>query len=190
MVSQPGEPEAIDKISGLIVVPLDGNPITNSQEMRDVFYVFKRSRTVAYADNGGDPSSWPFIPVDNSLGTCPHGISTVLDSGGTTVDYLIMATYQGISQFNGRYQTPELSWKISNYWGNQDRANFGRVQIVNAPIQKKLYCVLPSRNMLIGDYGNGLDWKNMRWSPESFFMQVNTVAIQDVNNIILGADYG
>src|ERR1035437_10053781 len=72
LVSQPGEPEAINQISGLIVVPLDGNPITNAQEMRDVFYVFKRAKTVAYTDNGDVPSSWPLITIDNALGTCPH----------------------------------------------------------------------------------------------------------------------
>src|ERR1700681_327809 len=69
LVSVAGEPEAINQISGLIVVPLDGNPITNAQELRDVLYVFKRAKTVAYSDNGGDPSSWPLIPIDAALGT-------------------------------------------------------------------------------------------------------------------------
>jgi hypothetical protein len=43
LVSAQGEPEAINEIDGLLIVPPDGNPITNAQELRDVLYVFKRS---------------------------------------------------------------------------------------------------------------------------------------------------
>jgi hypothetical protein len=190
LVSQPGEPEAFDSISGLIVVPLDGNPITNQQEMRDVLYIFKRSRTVSYSDNGEDPSSWPFIPVDTSLGTSVHGIATVLDSGGSGVDFLIIATYQGINMFNGRYVVPELTWKVEDYWRNLDRNGFGRIQIVNVPTQKRILCVLPSRNILMGNYTKGMDSKNIRWAKWSFFMGLNAIAVQNVDSIILGADYG
>ncbi len=188
LVSQPGEPEAISQIDGLIVVPLDGNPITNAQEMRDVLYVFKRSKTVSYTDNGDVPSSWPLINVDDSLGTCVHGIATVLDSGSSSVDFLIIATYQGISQFNGKYVTPELSWKIADFWRGLDRNSFGNIQIIDALIQKEIYIILPTKQMLMGNYGNGMDWKNIRWSPWSFRMGINTVAIQNIDEIILGAD--
>jgi hypothetical protein len=195
LVSQPGEPEAINQISGLIVVPLDGNPITNAQEMRDVFYVFKRAKTVAYTDNGGDPSSWPLIPIDAALGTSVHGIATVLDSGSSSVDFLIICTYKGINLFNGTYitsmynaPTNELSWKVEAFWQRLDRNSFGNIQIVNAPIQKKLYVILPNRTMLMGDYANGMDYKNIRWSPWSFRMGVNTVAIHNIDEIILGSD--
>jgi hypothetical protein len=189
LVSQPGEPEAINQLTGLIVVPLDGNPITNAQEMRDVFYVFKRSKTVAYSDNGDVPSSWlPLISIDNALGTSVHGIATVLDSGSSSVDFLIVATYQGISQFNGRYVTPELSWKISNYWTKLDRNMFENIQIINAPIEKIIYVILSNRQLLIGDYKNGMDWKNMRWAPWNFSMGVNTIAIVNIDEIIIGAD--
>ena len=189
-VSQVGEPEAFDSISGLIVVPLDGNPITNEQEMRDVFYVFKRSRTVSYTDNGGDPSSWPLVPVDTSLGTCPHGVATVLDSGGSGVDFLLIATYQGINMFNGRYVVPELSWKVEDYWRNLDRNGYGRIQMVNVPTKKLILCVLPSRNILVANYANGMDMNKIRWTKWSFFMGLNAIAVQNVDNIILAADYG
>lgn len=188
LVSQVGEPEAIDQISGLIVFPLDGNPITNAQELRDVFYVFKRSKTISYVDNGGDPSSWPMISIDNSLGTSVHGIATVLDSGSSTVDFLIVCTYQGMSQFNGRYASLELSWKISNFWSKLDRNKFNNIQVINAPIQKSIYTILPNRQLLVGNYNNGMDWKNIRWIPWNFRMGVNAIAIYDIDQIILGAD--
>jgi len=188
LVSQPGEPEAINQINGLIVFPLDGNPITNAQEMRDVFYVFKRAKTMAWADNGDVPSTWPDTVIDNALGTCPHGIATVLDSGSSSVDFLIVATYQGISQFNGKFVTPELSWKVESFWKSLDRNSFGNIQFINAPIQKEIYVILPDKSMLMGNYANGMDWKNIRWSPWSFRMGINTIAIQNIDEIILGAD--
>jgi hypothetical protein len=195
LVSQPGEPEAINQITGLIVFPLDGNPITNVQELRDVLYVFKRAKTIAYSDNGGDPSSWPLIPIDNSLGTSVHGIATVLDSGSSSIDFLIIATYQGINLFSGTYVTSmynaptnELTWKISNFWLSLDRNKFNNIQIINSLVEKKLYCILPTNQVLIGDYVNGLDFRNIRWSPWSFRVNINTVAIWNIDEIILGAD--
>ena len=190
LVSAIGEPEAINQIEGLIVVPPDGNPITNAQELRDVLYVMKRSRTVAFNDNGEEPSFWPIISIDNALGTSVHGIATVLDSGSSSVDFLIVATYQGISLFNGRYIIPELSWKIEDYWRQLERADFRLIQIVNAPIQKEIYCILPNRKLLSGNYANGFDPKKIRWAPWSYVMGVNTVAIHDIDEIILGADLG
>lgn len=188
LVSQVGEPEAINQINGLIIFPLDGNPITNAQELRDVLYMFKRARTLGYADTGDVPSTWPFTTIDNALGTSVHGIATVLDSGSSSVDFLIIATYQGISLFNGRYATPELSWKIEAYWKRENRNAFRNIQILNAPIQKELYIILPSRKLMVGNYANGLDYKNIRWGPWSFFMGVNTVAIVNIDEIIFGAD--
>ena len=122
------------------------------------------------------------------MGTCVHGIATVLDSGSSSVDYLIICNYQGISLFNGRFVTPELSWKIEGFWKELDRNDFGKIQIVNAPIQKEIYTVLPTRDLLVGNYANGMETKSIRWEPWSFFMGVNTVAIWNIDTIIIGAD--
>ena len=188
LVSTVGEPEAISQIDGLIVVPLDGNPITNAQEMRDVLYVFKRSKTTSFVDNGDAPSSWLPVGIDNALGTCVHGIATVLDSGSASIDFLIVATFQGISIFNGRFAIPELSWKIQNYWQALERNDFNLIQIVNAPIQKELYIVLPTRELLVGNYSNGFDPIKIQWGPWSFLSGINTVAIVNIDNLVFGAD--
>jgi hypothetical protein len=188
LVSAIGEPEAISQIDGLLAVVPDGNPVTNAQELRDILYVMKRSKTVSFTDNGDVPSSWPLVTVDNALGTSVHGIATVLDSGSSSVDYLIICTYQGVTLFNGRYISPELSWKIESYWQDLDRDDFRFIQVVNAPIQKEIYIVLPTRNLLVGNYGNGMDPKKIRWSPWTFAMGVNTVAIHMVDDVIIGAD--
>jgi len=188
LVSTAGEPEAISQIDGLLVFPPDGNPVTNCQELRDVLYAFKRSRTVSFTDNGDAPSSWPLVTVDNALGTSVHGIATVLDSGSSSVDYLIVCTYQGITLFNGRYINPELSWKIEEFWKALNRNDFRLIQIINAPIQKEIYTVLPTRQLLVCNYSMGMDPKKSRWEPWSFYPGVNTIAIYNIDEIILGAD--
>lgn len=188
LISSPGEPEAISQIDGLVIVPPDGNPITNAQEVRDVLYVTKRSRTVSFTDNDEEPAFWPYGVIDTALGTSVHGIATVLDSGGVNVDYLIVATYQGLTIFNGRYVTPELSWKIESFWKSLDRNEFRKIQIVNAPIQKEIYTILPTRQLLVGNYANGFDYKKIRWSPQSFVMGVNTIGIVNIDEIVIGAD--
>jgi hypothetical protein len=188
LVSAPGEPEAISEIDGLITFPPDGNPVTNAQELRDVLYCTKRSRTVSFTDTGDAPSAWPMILVDNALGTSVHGIATVLDSGSSSVDFLIICTYQGISIFNGRYNTPELSWKIESYWKALDRSAFNKIQIVNAPIQKEIYCVLPNGKVLSGNYTNGFDHMKIRWAPWEYNVNISSICIHNIDEIVLGAD--
>lgn len=188
LISFPGEPEAISQITGLIIAPLDGNPITNGAELRDIDYIFKRARTLAYVDNGDEPSSWPLTVIDNALGTCVHGIGTVLDSGNSSVDKLIIANYKGINLFNGTYLDPELSWKIQNLWTNQDRNEFRKIQIVNEPISQQILCVIPDGRVLSGNYANGMMAKSIRWVPLGFPRNINTIAIVNIDDIILGMD--
>jgi len=189
LVSARGEPEAINQISGILTVQPDGNPITNGQELRDVFYLFKRVRTIAYVDNGDEPSTWEPTIIDNALGTCVHGIATVLDSGSSSVDFLIICTFQGVSLFNGKYVDPELSWKIEDFWIDLDNEEFGKIQIVNSPIKKNIYIVLPDKTMIVGNYSSGMNAKNIAWWPWSFRMGVNTVAIVNIDDIIIGAEF-
>lgn len=188
-VSSVGEPEAISQIDGLLLVPPDGNPITNASELRDVFYVFKRNRTVAYVDNGDLPSTWQLTTVDNAMGCGVHGIATVLDAGSSNIDYLLIGSYKGLCLFNGRFILPELSWKIQNFWISQDfETDFWRIQIVNDSMNQILYIVTTERNLLYGNYANGLDPKSIRWSPWTFDTKVNTLALINVNELLLGCD--
>ena len=188
LCSAVGEPEAISQIDGIIGVQPDGNPITNAQELRDVLYIFKRVRTVAYNDNGDVPSTWLPVIVDNALGTSVHGVATVLDSGSSSVDFLLICTFQGISMFNGKFIEPELTWKIEDYWGELERKFFGRIQIVNAPIQKEIYCVLPTKKMLVGNYSSGMTAQEIAWTPWSFAPGFNTVGIVNIDQIVIGSD--
>ena len=188
LVSAAGEPEAISQIDGLLVIPPDGNPITNAQELRDVLYLFKRAKTVAFVDNGEEPSSWQMTVIDQAYGSGVHGISTVIDSGSSMVDYLLVANYKGILIFSGNYIIPELSWKIADFWADQDRDDFRLVQLVNEPISQNLYCTLTDGRVLVGNYTNGLDPGKIRWVPWRFNTRINTIALINIDTLVFGSE--
>jgi len=186
-VSHPGEPEAFDQIDGILIVPLDGNPLTNCQEFRDVLYLFKKTRTIGYSDNQDIPSTWTSFIVDEGIGAPVHGISTVLDSGGVNIDYLIVADYSGIMIFNGGYARPEFSWKIANFWFGLDRTQFRKIELVNDSITQTIYCVLPTGILLVGDYSMGLNAKGVRWTKWSFDVVITSIELINTVTLILGA---
>lgn len=182
-----GEPEAINQINGVLLFPPDGNPITNAAEMRDVLYLFKRNRTGAFVDNGGEPAEWPYSNVDNAMGCGIHGIATVVDSGFANIDYLIVASYKGITLFNGKYILPELTWKIQTTWLAQDFKTKNRfIQMVNDSVNQILYIVMTDRTIMYGNYANGFDPKNIRWCPWTFNSLVNSIALTNVDELIFG----
>lgn len=188
-LSAPGEPEAFDQVDGLNILPLDGLPITNAQEYRDVLYLFKRTRTYSSIDNNDEPSTWSIIPVDQGVGCPVHGVATVLDSGGVNIDYLIIADYSGMMVFNGAYARPELSWKISDYWKALDRNEFDRYQLVNDSLNQIIYmCIPESGRILIGDYRWGLDPKSIRWTPWRFVIETTSIALVETDVLVIGSE--
>lgn len=186
-VSYPGEYEAFDQVDGLIVTPLDGNPLTNGSEYRDVLYLFKKTRTYAYNDNGDAPSGWPLIIIDQGVGASVHGISAVLDSGGVNVEFLLIIDYSGIMLFNGAYQRPELSFKIRDYWFELERDDFKNIQIMNDSLSQRIYVSLPNKALLYADYTNGLDPEKIRYCPWKFPNEVTTIALINTNTLVIGA---
>lgn len=189
LVSAAGEPEAVSQIDGVLLVPPDGNPLTNGAELRDVLYLFKRNKTVSFVDNGDLPALWPLSNVDNAMGTGVHGISTVVDAGSSNIDYLVVGTYKGIVLFNGRYILPELTFKIQSVWSAQDFKTKNRIiQMVNDSVGQNLYCVLTDRTVLYANYANGFDPKNIRWCPWTFDVYVNTLCLININELLLGCD--
>ena len=189
-LSAPGEPEAISQVDGLIVTPLDGNPLTVAQEFRDVLYLFKKTRTLAYVDNSDVPATWKEEVVDQGVGAPVHGVGTVLDSGGVNIDFLLIVDWSGLMLFNGTFARPELSWKIEDFWMTINRDGFRFVQIVNDSLSKRIWITLPEPNrnkMLHANYANGLDAKNIRWAKWIFDVKVSCVTLIDTDKVVFGA---
>lgn len=187
-LSHEGEPEAIDQVDGLLIMPRDGNPVTNAQEFREILYTFKKTRTTAWNDNGDVPSTWKPEVLDQGVGASVHGIANVLDSGGVNIDFLMIVDYSGIMLFNGTYTRPELTWKIHDFWTELTRNDFANIQIMNDSLTQKLYMTLPNKRMLFGNYQNGLDFKNIRWSPWSFDIETTTITLFDTNTLLIGSE--
>lgn len=186
-LSEAGEPEAINQVDGVLIVPLDGNPLTNCQEYRDVLYLFKPVRTVGYHDNQDVPATWQSFVVDEANGCPVHGIATVLDSGSVNTDYLIIANYTGVRLFNGAFIDAELSYKIENFWRALDRTLFRRLELIDDTIAKKLYIVLPTGNVLHGDYENGLEHEGIKWAHWTYHLWITSVEIVNIDRIVLGS---
>ncbi len=187
LASAPSEPEAISQIDGVLQTVLDGNPWTNTHELRDLLYGFKRNRTVSWADNGDAPSSWPLTIIDYGLGCPVHGIATVVDSGAVDIDHLLVGSYRGLVIFNGRYADPELSWKYSAAWLAFDQTQFRKIQIVNDTVKKKIWFTAPDDLLYLADYGNGLDAKNIRFFKIRFDFRATTVALYNTSDLIIGS---
>ncbi len=186
-ISYVGQPEAMDQVSGLVIVPLDSNPLTNGAAFRGVLYLFKTTRTVAYIDNGDVPSTWPLTVIEEGLGASIHGIAQVLDSGGTDIDYLIVTNLSGIFLFTGTFSRPELTYKIKDFWLGLARAvDYKIIQVMNNTVGQILFLCLFDQ-ILIGDYANGLDPKNIRWALWVFNIAPSTITLIDIDKLIIGS---
>jgi hypothetical protein len=188
-----GEPEAVNQIDGVLLFPPDGEPLTNAAELRDVLYLFKRNRTGSFVDNGGEPATWPYSNVDAAMGCGVHGLATVIDAGSSNLDYLIVASYKGITLFNGKYVLPELTWKIQTKWLAQNfKTKFRFIQMVNDSVNQFIYIVMADRTVLYGNYANGFDPTHIRWCPWTFKIDinnpiyVNTIGLMNVSELIFG----
>ena len=195
-LSVAGEPEAVNKVDGIIVVPLDGTALTNVQEFSDVLYIFKKTRTFAYSDNYDEPVTWQEELLDQGVGAPVHGIATVLDTGGVNIDFLLIVDWSGLMLFNGVYSQPEMSWKIEDFWRQINRNEFQQVQIVNDSINKHIWITMPPpfRKMLLhADYGSGMNAKDIQWARWIFDTQVFTIALIETDRLVIGSpgpDYG
>lgn len=188
--SAPNEPEVFDQVDGFVIVPLDGNALTNGREYRDIFYAFKLGgRTYAITDNGGLPSTWPEpIAIDMGIGASVHGIAEVLDSGGVDIEYLIICDWSGVYVFNGTFLKPEISWKIEDLWLAYDRDYFDKIQVLNDTLNKIIYMTLPDNTMLHANYQNGLNAKKIKWGTWSYDIKTTTIALIDTDTVVIGSE--
>lgn len=184
-VSAPGEPEAFDQVDGLVVIPLDGTPITNAQEFRDILYIFKKSGTWAVADNGDEPTTWVPIQVDAGIGCPVHGLATILDSGTVNTDYMLVASYSGLFLFNGTYFRPEASYKIQDLWFSLERINYRKIQMVIDTIKEMAYILIPDGRILFADFSEALTPLQLKWGIWQFKYRMTTICMTRIDLLIM-----
>jgi hypothetical protein len=165
-VSIAGSPESFNGTDGFVIVaPGDGGGVNNSREYRGNLEFWKDNRTFATRANGDSPSTWTVTQIDGGYGTkTPRGVTAVLDSLGDSKDTLLICDDSGLLLFYGRYSDKPLTWQVDTEW----MTDFGGDSSVSLDsIHKRLY-VVGNSSVLMGDFANGLDPDNIRWSLWTF----------------------
>lgn len=185
-VSRQGDPEAFDGAEGYITIaPNEAGGIKNAAEFRDSLYITKGQRTYATSRDLTNPNSaifWRVVNIDEGIGAECFGIATVLDTSGPNTDNLILAARSGVFLFNGIFLQPEFSWKVDKLWHEIDRSRFNEIQIFNDVVQGALYILLPSSEILVADYRNGLSYTGVRWSVWTFPWEITAITLDvDLN---------
>jgi len=195
-ISKQGDPEGMDAVAGyMIVAPNEAGGVKNCVQFRDSLYIMKSQRTFSTSRDLTNPDTalfWRVISIDEGIGTECFGAATVLDTAGPNTDAYIILSRTGMFTFNGIYSQPEFSWKIDRFWQNIDTATFNLSQVINDVVGGRIYVLLPSGNILVADYRNGLSYGTIRWSHWTFPWPVNAIGI-DIDsdqrvNILLGAN--
>jgi hypothetical protein len=174
-VSIVGSPESFNSVDGFIIVaPGDGGGVRNAREYRGSLELWKSNRTFATRTNADSPSTWSVIQIDGGYGTrTPRGITAVLDSSGAFKDTLLVCDDSGLLQFYGRYSDKPLTWQVDKEW----RDHFsGSSNVAVDSINKRIY-VTGTESVLMGDFNNGLDPDNIRWSVWTFQDESNIAII-------------
>lgn len=181
-LSRSGYPETFNGVDGKISIdPSEAvSGIRNVAEYRKNLLVWKSNRTYATSDNGSDPSSWEVNSIDKAAGTECFGVATVLDARGTNNDRLFFADRSGLLCFEGFVKRPELSFNIEEIWKRINKAKFNLVQVVDDPVNHRLYISVPLdsataiSHLLVADYSKAftvygtIDEKMFKWAYWQF----------------------
>lgn len=199
--SNPLDPETFDAADGLFTVdPSDSQSgVRNCVEYRKNLIIAKSNRLKATSDNGDTLSTWSIDDLDGSAGTECFGFAKILDLKGTQNDRLFFADPSGLLDFNGVVKRPELSYNIEDIWKRINKSYFNLVQVVDDPVNHRLFVSVPLDNatgishILYADYAKAwaidygttvLDEKKIKWSKWSFpTAPVSIIGDTDASNM-------
>lgn len=181
-LSKSGSPETFDSANGIITIdPSEAvSGVRNCGEYRKNLIITKSNRLYGTTDNGDDPSTWSVERIDASVGTECFGIATVLDARGTNNDRMFIADRSGLLTFEGYVKRPELSFNIEKVWQRINKAVFDLVQVVDDPVNHRLYITVPLdsateiSHILFADYSKAftvygtIDEKQFKWAIWEF----------------------
>lgn len=194
-ISKQGDPEGHDAVAGYITVaPNEAGGVKNCVQFRDSLYITKSQRTYQTSRDLVNTDSalfWRVISIDEGIGAECLGIAMVLDTAGPNTDSFITASRTGIFNFNGIYLQPEFSWKVDRLWSKLDQSKFDEIQVINDVVGSRIYALLPTGELLVADYKNGMGYANIRWSHWMFPWPVTAIGIdvdsdQNVNLLLAG----
>jgi hypothetical protein len=165
--------DSISSVGGIINIPR-GSAHTNSPSsalvINTILYILKPFGTYQTQDNGGDPNTWGVTIIDSALGSYDNGVTTFSSglSGQDTLDISFIAHPRGLLLFNGSYSDPPLSYKIDTLWKNATQVGFNLIRTANDIVNKRLWIIVSTTQMLMMDYSNGMTPQAVRWSIWGF----------------------
>lgn len=172
-VSKTADPESVDQTEDFIQIN-EGIPVEvlHGTELRSLYYIFKETCCyVVREDPDTPPNEWKPDLVDSGIGISPFGIAQVMaNNGGLVLDNLIVGGMYGIYQFSGAFSHVPLSLKIQAVFDNLSRTDAKYLRMHVDPIRRRIYFLIGAPTgpgavqMWMGDYFNGLDPENIKWT--------------------------
>jgi len=191
--SNPGDCESFSNVDGYIQLPSenDGNFVRGACVLQDLLYFTKGVGIFSVTDNAGSPSGWPIVITDGGCGSFYFGIETISSSQASlsTAQTILLSDGGGLYAFNGVVQRPALTWKIDDFWKSIGLGNLPYVNVVLDPFQLVFYVFIGAGpltgTLLVGDYTEGLNEQQIKWSIYSFTGIVPTaIGIANFNDTI------
>lgn len=194
-VSKNGEPESVNANAGFLLAdPSETEGLKSGVEYRDSLYLTKGSQLYSTRDNNYDPSTWTVATVDKGIGASVFSLSSIQDKKGANQDFFVLGDESGLYLFNGTIVRPELSYKILNWWQRINKAYFNTVQIIIDTKKFLIYVLAPldsatsPSSVMVGDYTEGMDYKNIRWhiwefNASAFAPRSMTVSINNTTKL-------
>jgi hypothetical protein len=187
-ISKAGEPESFNAVEGFLQVePSNGGGVRNCVEFRSSLYILKAQRCYVTQATDQEPLFWRAPLLDGSVGTECHGIGKIFERNSNTVDKYLVAGRRGLMMFTGNFEE-EITWKIKDIWERITRIYFYKIQVMIDSDNQCIYISLPldgstvTNFILYGDYGDGLNSKNIKWSLWTFPNKPISIAL-DVDDV-------
>lgn len=190
--------ESIDEVTGFFQVDdqTDGNMVFALCTLQDVLYAVKFPGIFAVQDNGQEPAFWSIFLVDGGVGSAAQGISTLVgsESSASTAQQFLLSDLNGLYVFNGGIVRPVLTWKIDDIWKTINMRAFYNVTCFIDVYHDTIYILVPiypssSPNLLlVGDYSEGLDYQNIKWSIFTFPFTPSSIALLYYDGNMDGSD--
>lgn len=181
-VSATGEPESFSSVDGFLNLDetdFDFIGITNCIEHRGQLYIIYWNKTKATASNGQEPTSWPIVDIDKTVGSYSHyGISKAVDSEGSFVDFFLLFSTDGLRIYDGAYSPVPLTYKIADDFTIDELTNLTTQVVILSDLH--LIFVYSNTFLFVGNYTEGVDSKNIKWSKwDSNYGFMNGIILTD-----------
>jgi hypothetical protein len=192
-VSTTGQPESFNEVEGFLTVnPGVGGGLKNCWEYRDSLLLQKSQQTYVTSDNGSPAAYWSVNNIDMSVGAECHSVAKSLDFGENVGDRVFTADKSGIRPFSGTFsaeQADVITYNVDDIWARINSAAFNTVELVIDPLNYLIYAAIPldtathPNAILFGDYSEGLNSTEVRWTTWIFPYDIGSIVVDLENEI-------